>query len=75
MFDTRKYLKMHFTSRMFIMSLLVVTVSVALFMPVTLGCTVEVFSIIAFLIVGWPEIKVIYSTIAKMLNRIKKGVK
>ena len=67
MFDTRKYLKMHFTSRMFIMSLLVVTVSVALFMPATLGCTVEVFSIIAFLIVGWPEIKVIYVFLGNIL--------
>ena len=72
MFDTRKYLKMHFTPRMFISTLLVVIVSAALFIPAPYNYIVDIVSMLAFLLIEWPEIKTVTTTFLKLPKRIMR---
>jgi len=72
MFDTRKYLKMHFTTRMFMSTLLVVIVSAALFIPAPYNYIVDIISMLAFLLIEWPEIKTVTTTFLKLPKRIMR---
>ena len=72
MFDTRKYLKMHFTSRMLISTISVLAVSVALFLPAPYNYVIDIISILTFTLSSLTEIKSCFGMISRVIKKISK---
>lgn len=72
MFDTRKYLKMHFTSRMLISTVSVIAVSIALFLPRPYNYVVDIISSLVFIVFSLDEIKACLSMLLKIVKKVLK---
>lgn len=72
MFDTRKYLKMHFTSRMLISTVSVIAVSIALFLPSPYNYVVDIISSLVFVVFSLDEIKACLRMLSKIVKKVLK---
>ena len=75
MFDTKKYLKMHFTARMFFSSLTILAVSVALFLPSIERKIIEGISLVSFICLNVDGFKALFGTTLSSVTRIIKREK
>ena len=70
LFDTRKYLKIAFTSKMFLSSMTVLMVSVALFLPVPASYIVEAVSVIIFAVLNYKEFRTVFSSTVGAVKKL-----
>lgn len=70
MFDTKKYLKMRFTPSMFISTLCVLAVSVALFIPKPYNYIIDVMSVIIFILASRKELSLISKQSIAVIKKV-----
>lgn len=70
MYDTRKYLKMHFTPRMSIQTVCIFAVSIALFLPRPYNYVINTISLLILFLLNIGEIKTCLGVFSQIIKRI-----